>query len=122
MGYQPLARDGTRLHSGRAQTILGWGDVRRLTPAHVALEPSVKPGVDAPQNHGGVPGWQRVRRWARVGDSSALGLERGAGAEGFRREEVRQEPTQTARDGARALLTRSKPLDCVYSQSWAESS
>lgn len=106
MGYQPLARDGTRLHSGRAQTILGWGDVRRLTPAHVALEPSVKPGVDAPQNHGGVPGWQRVRRWARVGDSSALGLERGAVACGSRGVQERGSQTGTHTD----------------SQGWCESS
>lgn len=104
MGYQPLARDGRRLHSGRAQTILGWGG-RQEGLLHTALEPSVKPGVDAPQNHGG------VRGWARVGDSSARGLLR-AGAEGFRREEVRQEPTQTAGDGGRAQFTWLKPLDC----------
>ena len=90
-----------------------------------------------PWSHQSNPEWMLPRITEESGDGSgdrgghgwatavpwgwSVGLLR-AGAEGFGREEVTQEPTQTAGDGARALLTWLKPLDFVYSQSWAESS
>lgn len=98
----------------------GVGGMSGGTPTHVALEPSVKPGVDAPQNHGGVRGWQRVRRWARVGDSSALGLERGAVACGSRgvQEKGSQTGTHTDSQGwceSSAHAVETSGLRCILS-------
>lgn len=105
MGYQPLARDGTRLHSGRAQTLLGGGE-RQKGPLHTW-----------PWSHQSNPEWRLPRVTEESGDGSGYGGGHGwvtevpwgcsvgllcAGAERFRREEVRQELPQTAWDGAQS--------------------
>lgn len=98
--------DGCTLE-GRRQS-WGGGDVRRdscTRPwSHQSNPEWMLPRIT--EESGGGHGWATA-----VPGGWSVGLLR-AGAEGFRREEVRQEPTQTAGDGGRAQLTWLKPLDC----------
>lgn len=104
MGYQPLARDGTRLHSGRAQTLLGGGE-RQEGPLHTW-----------PWSHQSNPEWRLPRVTEESGDGSGyggghgwvtsyLGLQCGAVVCGSREVQERGSQAgtpQTAWDGAQS--------------------